>query len=75
MLESEPIVNPEWSQKSLEVWKRLGPLDLNELNEMSPIDLDEDLIYQEKEYNNGYCHGQFKANQRHGISRIVLSQD
>ena len=74
MLESEPAVNPEMSQKSLEVWRRLGPLDLKELNEQHPIDLSEDLIYQEKDEFFCYVHGQYKANKRHGISRTVLTK-
>ena len=32
MLQSFPKINNNWSQKALEVWKKLGPLDLNEVH-------------------------------------------
>ena len=35
LMESIPKVNAKWSQNSLDVWKSLGPLDLNELHEHS----------------------------------------
>ena len=60
MLESEPAVNPNWTQKPLETWRRLGPLDLNELNEVSPIDLSKDLVYEEIDLHGCKSFGQFK---------------
>ena len=75
MLESEPPVNPNGPQTPLDVWRRLGPLDLNEVHENNPIDLSQDLNYQEKEYSNGVAFGQFKKNKAHGICRLVCTKD
>ena len=47
MMNSEPVLNPDWTQTPLEVWRRLGPLDLNEVHQNSPIHLSQDLVYKE----------------------------
>ena len=73
MLESEPVMNPDWTQKPLETWRRLGPLDLNEVNEISPIDLSSDLVYQEEHAAYGKGFGQFKNGFAEGIFREVHS--
>ena len=75
MLESEPPLNPDWPQTPLDVWRRLGPLDLNEVHENNPIDLSQDLNYQEGEWNDSVEFGQFKENKPHGICRIVYTKE
>ena len=53
MMNSEPILNQDWTQKPLEIWRRLGPLDLNEIHQNNPIDLSQDSVYKEVEDNLG----------------------
>ena len=50
MLESEPQLNPNWSQKPLETWKKLKPLDLNQVHEINPIDTSQDLVFKKEEH-------------------------
>ena len=57
MMNSEPVLNPDWTQKPLEVWRTLGPLDLNEIHQNNPIDLYPDLVYKESEDNSGMVFG------------------
>ena len=71
MLQSEPILNPEWTQKPLEVWKKLGPLDFDKINEISPIDLTKDLVYQEKDTPSKKVFYQFKNGKREGLQREI----
>ena len=52
MMNSTPKINEEWSHLSLVTWNRLGPLDLNEINENNPIDLNNDAEYKEGEVEN-----------------------
>ena len=49
MMNSEPILNPDWTQTPLEIWKRLGPLDLNEVDQNNPTEFIPDLVYRERE--------------------------
>ena len=75
-MNSEPNLRPDWTQKPLDVWKRLGPLDLNELHQNNPIDLSSDLIYHdetEAHYSNYY--GQKRGDRWYGIGRYVHTID
>ena len=57
MMKSEPVLNPDGTQTPLEVWKKLGPLDLNEVHHNNPIDLSPDLVYREVEDKIGMGFG------------------
>ena len=74
LMKSEPVLNPDWTQTPLDLWKRLGPLDLNEVHENNPIDRNPDLVYLEKENDNGMNYGQYKGNKKHGIARRVSTR-
>ena len=72
MLSSEPLLDPNKSQAPLETWKRLGQLDLNDLHEKNPIDLNKQLVYQEEEYEDGDTyHGQWMGEDWCGIGRDI----
>ena len=49
-MKSQPRMNPNRTQKSLEIWNTLGPLDLNKIcDDISSCDLfGEDSEYKEK---------------------------
>lgn len=51
----------------------MGPLDLNEVNKISPILLDKDLDYRESAEGWGYGHGQTKNGRWHGFGRDVYT--
>ena len=58
MLESEPAVNPNWTQKPLETWRKIGYYDLNEIHKLSPIYFNQDLVIGEKEiYSDAFYQG------------------
>ena len=48
MFDSEPKVNSNENQASLNTWKRIGKLDLDELHKLSEIDFCKNLEYDEK---------------------------
>ena len=48
----------------------MGPLDLNEVNKISPVCLDKDLDYKESEFSFGLLVGQKNKNEKwHGLHR------
>ena len=53
MWKSEPVLNPEQRknypcysepEKALQTWRKIGPLDLNEIHKKSPIDFNQELV-------------------------------
>ena len=56
----------------LDTWRRLGPLDLNDINEIHPIDLSKELVYQERDISDGKVFGQYKDDNAEGIQRKVF---
>ena len=48
----------------LNTWRRLGRLDLNEVQKNSPIDLSQDLVYHEYKSKNGHFYGQKKVSSK-----------
>ena len=71
ILESEPIVLGEIDPNLLETWKKLGKLDLEEVNSMNPIDLQDGTIYLEERDVYPYKYGMFKNGKLHGLGREV----
>ena len=49
-------------------------MDLNEVNNVNPIDQSDDLVYQEKDRANGKAFGQFKDGKFEGICRVIFGR-
>ena len=73
-MNSVPKINKEWTHQSLDTWNRLGPLDLNEVNDKNRIHLNNKAEYKETETDIGVDYGQHKGNDLHGIARFVGSK-
>ena len=53
MLSEEPNSDPDGNHAAATTWKRLGPVDLDEINQMNPIDYNQDLKFGQKEFADG----------------------